>query len=96
MGKRIKHVCAPIAVAAALLVLAPVTQADTKPAPLTGAAYFVPGVAHSHVNAAAGNGVAGRRSALDVPEPSSWLAFGFGVVLIGGMSAIRRRRTLDL
>ncbi len=94
MGKRIKQICTPIAVVAALLVTAPVTQAATA-APPTGSAYLLAGGVTTNVNGAAGNGVAGPRSVLDVPEPSSGMAFGFGLFLIGSMVGVRRRRFRD-
>lgn len=95
MNKRIKQLLGPVVIAATLLLAAPITQAADDMAPPTGAAYLVAGGSTSNINGAEGNGIPGMRSALDVPEPSSWAALGFGIALIGAMAAVRRKQSAD-
>ena len=90
MKLTIKKSVAAFALAASALVIAPMSQADTTSQP-SGAAYLVAGGSSSSIDGASGNGIPGPRSAVAVPEPSSWAAFGVGVALISGMLIARRR-----
>jgi len=90
MTRIIRKSLATFALAATALLVAPISQADTASQP-TGAAYLVAGGVNSTVNGASGNGIPGPRSAVAVPEPSSWAAFGLGIALISTMLVARRR-----
>ena len=92
MKKSVKTLIAPCAVVLSAAAFAPAAMAAGTH--MQGAAFLTsngnqPTMTQSG-SAIAGNGVAGPRSALDVPEPSSIVAFGAGLALLAFGCARRK------